>query len=152
MKPLIVLNVHAPDGAHRARWVLTPGQLTTATIGHENIRLSGDVTWAPTRSPGDRLTDARAVAGVVIPHVWDESWMPTTRTLQDILADVVAHGRDFPSHGTDCVCMDKFSREIRLQVSKAVPPDTGAREDIHSRLNGRFRIAHVLRMVERAVR
>lgn len=97
------------------------------------------------------VIDGTQVAGVVIPRVWDVSWIPTTRLLQDILEDVARHEVEFPRHGSDCVCMDAYSREIRLQVSKAVPPDTGEAGDIHIRLGARARMARVLKMVVRSL-
>ena len=55
-------------------------------------------------------------------RVWDVSFIPTRRLLADILADVVQHGLDYPSHGTGCICMDELPPgRIRLQVSKAAP-------------------------------
>lgn len=98
--------------------------------------------------------DARQLDLVQVPVVWDVSFLPTRRLLADILADVVAHGWEHPRHGIDCACMDRFSREIRLQVSKAIPPDGRTTDSdwaapIQERLNAKARIRHVLMMVER---
>ena len=86
---------------------------------------------------------------VEIPASYDYSIMPTTRPLSVILEDVVQHGVDNPTHGTDCACLDQYIREVRTQISKAVPPDRGVTDDVHLRLDGRFRIAHVLRCAAR---
>jgi len=91
---------------------------------------------------------------VQVPIVWDVSFIPSRRSLADIMADVVQHGLDNPRHGVSCVCMDQFSREIRLQVSRAIPPDGRTTDSdwakpIQERLNAKARIRYVLGMVER---
>lgn len=100
------------------------------------------------------LADATHLHLVDVPVVWDVSFIPSTRTLADILTEVVQHGVDNPSHGTGCVCMDKYVREVRLQVSKVIPPDGRTTEEdwavgVHERLEAKARIRHVLMMVER---
>lgn len=89
------------------------------------------------------------VDAVLVPVSYDYSIMPTSRHLSTILADVVRHGVDNPTHGTDCACLDRYVWEVRAHISKAVPPDRGATDDVHLRLDGRFRIAHVLKLAAR---
>jgi hypothetical protein len=110
---------------------------------------------------GRQLRDARFLwneeteASIVsVPVVWDVSFIPSTRLLVDILADVVDHGHQHPSHGINCICMDQYAREIRLQLSKAIPPDgrttdTDWAAPIQERLNAKARIRYVLDMVLR---
>lgn len=100
------------------------------------------------------LDDATHLHLVDVPVVWDVSFLPSTRLLADILADVVVHETDHTGHGIDCVCMDKYAREIRLQVSKALPPDGRTTDSewavaIQDRLNSKARVRHVLQMVVR---
>jgi hypothetical protein len=130
-----------------------PGSTLTDVPGEPGSTLT-DVPGEPGSTltdvpgePGSTLTDATALGRVVIDPTWDFAYVPSERPLYAILEEVVQHGRDNPTHGTDCVCMDKFSYEVTRHVSRAVPPDTGEGDDVHSRLDGRFRIAHILRMV-----
>ena len=71
--------------------------------------------------------------------------------MADILADVITLDVD---HGINCSCMDQAAREIRLQISKALPPDgrttdTDWADPTQDRLNAKARVRHVLSMVER---
>jgi hypothetical protein len=89
-----------------------------------------------------------------VPVVWDVSFIPTRRLLADILEEAVEHGREFPSHGVNCACMDRLVREIRLQVSKAIPPDGRTTDSdwaapIHDRVTAKARIRSVLQQMER---
>lgn len=98
--------------------------------------------------------DARHLNLVQMPANWDVSSIPTTRLLATILEDVVQHGIENPEHGVNCACMDKAAHEIRLQLSKAIPPDgrttdTDWAQPIHDRVNAKARIRHVLDMVLR---
>lgn len=91
-----------------------------------------------------------------VPIVWDVSFLPSMRLLADILADVVRHETDHTGHGINCICMDEYAREIRLQISKALPPDGRTTEQewaaaIQDRLNSKARIKHVLDMVLRGL-
>jgi len=91
---------------------------------------------------------------VDVPVVWDVSFIPSNRLLADILAEAVQHGVDYPDHGINCSCMDQYAREIRLQLSKAIPPDgrttdTDWAEPIQERLNAKARIRYILDLVLR---
>ena len=93
---------------------------------------------------------------VDVPVVWDVSFLPTRRLLADILEDVVQHGINNPEHGVNCSCMDAAAREIRLQVSKALPPDGRTTDSdwsqpIRDRVMSKARIKHVLNMVLRGL-
>lgn len=103
------------------------------------------------RTPGSLLTDARRVVdrGAHVPVSWDQMPLPSRRSLVEILQEAVQHGRDNPSHGTKCACMDRLSQEIKQQVSRAIPPDGGEVADIHWKVDARHRVRHVLGMVTR---
>lgn len=95
------------------------------------------------------IPDLPRVEGVVqVTPTYDMSYIPSNRSLSEILQDVVNHGLDEPRHGSDCICMDQYVRELRLHVSKAMPPDTNYEEmsdnDRSARLAARARITGVL--------
>jgi hypothetical protein len=82
-----------------------------------------------TGGPGEWLIDGRGVVDIDIlwrengtTHIYEWDWIPSRRPLFEILADVVQHGVDSPTHGVDCACMDKFIRELRIHVHRATPP------------------------------
>jgi hypothetical protein len=62
-----------------------------------------------------------ALGPVEVPQSHGYSVIPSTRTLTEIIREAVQHGVDFPTHGEDCVCMDRLIREVRLQVTAALP-------------------------------
>jgi hypothetical protein len=70
------------------------------------------------------------------------------RSLYDILADAVQHGREKPDHGGNCVCMDKFIREIKGQITDALP-DSSREADWERRHDARWRIHHLLNVAAR---
>lgn len=96
--------------------------------------------------PGSTLMNASTGVGVV--PTYDMSYIPSTRTLADIMQDAVRHGITHPTHGSDCSCMDNYVRELRQHISKAMPPDTNYEEmtpeDRHARLDARDRIGGIL--------
>lgn len=101
-----------------------------------------------------RQDDATHLNLVDVPVVWDVSFIPSQRGLAEILADVVAHGLANPEHGISCSCMDQAAREIRLQVSKSLPPDGRTTDSewsqpIRERVMSKARVRHVLDMVLR---
>lgn len=114
-------------------------------------KVIGLVLHNPMKIATHSLIDGTKQAGIVIPRCWDVSYVPTQRPLQDILSDVVAHGVSHTTHGIDCVCMDALIREVRVQVSRAIPPDTADVNDIHERLHARARMRHILRVVMEAL-
>jgi hypothetical protein len=82
------------------------------------------------------------------------------RTLADILRDAADHGRDNPTHGTNCACMDKYIREIRLVVAAVLSTVDGPEElewrgenkgvpKPSRKLDARWRISYVLGAVVR---
>lgn len=88
-----------------------------------------------------------------VPHTWDYRWIPSNRPLWAIMQDIVDHGKDFPRHGPGCSCLDRFLYEMKHHISRAVsmvPPDSeGTGEEYKAVMDGRARIAHVLRLVGR---
>lgn len=65
------------------------------------------------------------------------------RSLEEILSDVVQHGKDNPNHGFNCTCMDQFIREVRDQV-KSVIADTPGRDPFN-------RVYYVFSIVTRTI-
>ena|SRR6185295_7906870 len=128
----------------------------------QSLTVGVSITSAePGPEPGERLRRRNAelnpasslygwpVPRVVIAHTWDQTYIPSDRKLWEILEDVARHGIENSSHGVDCLCMDQFAREIKLHVSRAVPPDTGENGDVRHRVDARQRVAHILAMVSR---
>lgn len=165
----LLVSVIGPDNMPIGSQVCEPGQPLEFTFQSpflvsagqdQSIRMSVfDVQQMVMAQMGPRdATHLRQEDGetplIQVPVVWDVSFIPSRRTLSEILEDVVTHGQNNPEHGISCVCMDKAAREIRLQASKAIPPDgrvkdTDWAEPIQDRLNAKARIRYVLMMVER---
>lgn len=158
----LLVTAYDPNGMPAGSQIMEPGQPVSFHIPSPFLVSAGqDILLGVSVFDVDfmvrnyvPLADATHLNLVDVPVVWDVSFIPSTRLLADILADVVQHGVDNPSHGTGCVCMDQYAREIRLQVSKAIPPDgrTTAEdwaEGVHERIEAKARIRHVLMMVER---
>jgi hypothetical protein len=159
MKLLVTIydQDNSPAGAQKC----TDGQPLTFTFKSPYLISAGqEVTVGVTVFDYDLLRnltsgpkDATHLNLIEVPVVWDVSFIPSNRLLADILAEAVQHGVDFPSHGVDCACMDRLVREMRLQVSKAIPPDGRTTGDdwaapIHDRITAKARIRSVLRMME----
>lgn len=70
-----------------------------------------------------------------------------TRSLIDVLKDVIAHGQEQPRHGANCACLDKYIREVRLELEAVMPPrvtpDVSA-DDWERRFDAECRVRHVL--------
>jgi hypothetical protein len=88
---------------------------------------------------------------IQVEHTWDMCYIPSERPLYAILVDVVQHGVDFPTHGSDCVCMDAFSYEVHRHVARALGP--GRNLETYTDpvawqkcFDARMRIKHILRM------
>ncbi len=71
--------------------------------------------------PGARLVDARKLELVKANQSWRMDYLPSRRTLAEILLDVVAHGEVCPSHGMNCACVDQYIREIKQHVNRVIP-------------------------------
>ena len=164
----LIVAVFNSDNMPGGSQVCEPGQPLTFSITSPYLVSAGQPVQVGVsvfeynvlaRAQGGSLVDARHLRDdeldtslVEVPIVWDVSFIPSTRLLADILKDVVDHGQRHPTHGINCICMDEYSREIRLQVSKAIPPDgrttdTDWAQPIQERLNAKARIRHVLNMV-----
>lgn len=52
---------------------------------------------------------------------FESSIVPSGRTLAAILAEAVSHSLQYPDHGTNCVCMDNYIREVRAHANRAIP-------------------------------
>lgn len=151
--------------------LVSPGQTQTVHISLD------DTMRKPESEPGDALlTRSHGFSDpVCVDRSWDASYIPSNRPLWAIMQDVVDHTAKHPTHGAMCACMDQFSREVRMHLRKAMPPDVRPlpvydedcpdpsvcsyhsdrivlREDqanIHARVMADQRIAHVLGMVMR---
>lgn len=142
-----VMSQAVPDGAVMA--VHVPSSYLVAAGQTLEVHLS--VSHMPAGpEPGEGLLkrNAAPLGRVVIGKTWDCTYIPSERFLWQIMQDVADHGRENPSHGPSCVCMDHYAREIKLHISRAIPPDTGENRDVRHRVDARARVAHVLRMVE----
>lgn len=84
-----------------------------------------------------------------VPQTWDCSIVPSNRPLWSIFGDAMRHFDRFPGHGDDCSCMDEVIREIKAQISRAIPPDAGKPEDIARRLHGKARVRYILGVITR---
>jgi len=166
----LLVTIVSPDGLPLESRVCEPGEPLSFSMRSQYLISAGqaidigvsvfDADFIVTSQMGPR-EDARHLTQrdgetplIVLPQVWDVSFIPSTRLLADILAEAVQHGMDFPSHGVDCACNDRFVREIRLQVSKAIPPDGRTSEGnwaegIHERITAKARIKSILHQMVR---
>jgi hypothetical protein len=74
------------------------------------------------------LIDARRVVQgdlVCLPNCFDLSYLPSNRSLTEILRDVAGHN---PKHGYNCVCMDELIREVRVHAMSVIPDKSAGRE------------------------
>lgn len=87
------------------------------------LLVSADIYATRVADPGDCLRDATGVDRklVVVPISYEYCRIPSDRPLWQIFAEAVQHGVDFPTHGSDCVCMDNFAREMRVHMRRAAP-------------------------------
>lgn len=77
---------------------------------------------------------------------------PRCRTLIEIVTDIKKHREEFSRHGNNCVCMDKFARELKAQIREVLPdmhdieppPNKVTRQTVYS-------LGHVLGMVTRSL-
>ena len=158
----LLVTVYGPDGIPAESRICEPGEPLSFHVPSPYLISAGQPI-----DIGVSVFDADAVVAnstflddathfnlIDVPVVWDVSFTPSRRLLSDILADVVRHGEEHPTHGINCICMDEYSREVRLQLSKAIPPDgrttdTDWAQPIQKRLNAKARIQYVLGMVLR---
>jgi hypothetical protein len=163
----ITINVHDPETmAVTDRLVIREGLIMTIGVRTSYLVSAGqtmDVLISAGENrviqmpePGSLLADARGVVPhpVKIDHTHDYRFIPPDRPLWAILVDVVAHDDEFPTHGTDCVCMDQFAYEVRRHIGRALPATddvaTWTNTEKWSKAFGqRMRIRHVLRMAGR---
>lgn len=105
---------------------------------------------------------------IQVDHSGDYGMIPSRRPLYAVLEDIIQHGVENPTHGTNCACMDRFSYELHAHVSRALPEVQRVAVELDPRewhdpgdewadvpesrcanLDARHRIAHVLTMVIR---
>ena len=143
----VIAGLHPVGVQLRSPYLVSAGQLI-------DIQVAAQAVAVLKADPGDRLIDARQLCHssgrIQVLPTHNYEYIPSARPLWDILADVVQHGVEWPSHGIDCVCMDKFSYEIKHHILRATPKRT---EDTYqntdeweSHYRARMRIKHVLRM------
>lgn len=145
-----ISRVVVPEGfvvrtSFPSSWLISPGQPIDVDVSIEAV---SDPKPGGVVQDGRKMPAAREIA-YRVPVSWDSMPIPSTRTLSQIIEEAVRHGYDNPSHGVDCSCMDKYAQEIKQQISRAIPPDTGSTTDIHWKIDARHRVATILRMVTR---
>lgn len=72
------------------------------------------------------------------------------RSLVDILAEAVQHGKDNPDHGGNCACLDRLVREIKQQIN-AVLPTSEDEPDWERRTDARWRVTYLLNAASRYI-
>ena len=131
--------------ALQSPWLVAQGQTFPVVLTVSN-------PVADRLPPGSLLADARQITMdgadpmVEVGRSWIMSYMTSERALYAIVADIVKHGEDNPSHGVGCSCMDHFSYEIKRHLTRGLGP--GGRDAVAS-VQGRHQIAHILGMVAR---
>lgn len=92
------------------------------------------VTPAPITEPGDGLV-VWSDTTIRIKPVWQDCLIPSRRPLWAIVSDVVAHGVEYPTHGTGCSCMDRFSWEIKAHLYRSLPTTQAGAHLAKARIN-----------------
>lgn len=70
------------------------------------------------------------------------------RSLVAILEDAIQHGKDNPTHGTNCACMDRLIRELKAQVNQVLPTSE-SEPSWEVRLDSRSRVSYLMRAASR---
>jgi hypothetical protein len=108
--------------------------------------------------PGSVLIDGRGVVSIQAIDSdspgrkwWEHDMVPSPRAMWEIAVDIAVHGVIYPDHGTDCVCMDAYAREVRTHIQRALPiVDYGRGEmstlDWERNFVARMRLKRVLTM------
>lgn len=163
MSRIVLTVIEGPNLGHTPRYSLQPGQVQMITHRPDylvspgqscDLMVSAQAMDGHT-APGDRLVWApqHIFEGMCahVPMSWDYTSLPSSRTLWSILAEVADHGKEYPNHGYNCVCMDPYARELREHIGRAMPPSAGRDEqgEIHDRVGARNRMRHVLMMAMR---
>jgi hypothetical protein len=130
----------------RSPYLVSAGQTIEIGVAAQTVTM-------PQVEPGDRLIEGRMLRGprdIKVEYTHDCGWVPSTRPLWEVLQDAAQHGIDFPTHGIDCVCMDKLSYELKHHILRALPERTGDTyinsKEWEDHFNARMRIKHVLRL------
>ena len=163
MKAVVYIG---PSGSSMmVRQVLTPGvrhsvsllsPWLVARLQTFPVTIQVDLMPDPEEVPGGALL-ARSLTKTVVsvPHSWDRCVVPSRRTLKEILDDVVRHGRNYPTHGSDCICMDAYIREVRAHINAATPFSSmeadNNREVWERRMDALMRMSHVLDVARRTL-
>ena len=78
------------------------------------------------------------------------------RTIAEIVTDILQHRDENPTHGTNCACLDKYAREIKVQLIEVMPwmfsynPEISS-EEWKARVDKKSSVAHVLGMISRSM-
>lgn len=122
-------------------------------LGVGTIDILVAVTELPKQEPGWSLIDCRHLEIFVKdtrPYEWD--YIPSSRPLWQIVQDIVDHGEIYPTHGTNCTCMDKYAQEIKQHIHRALPnTDRTSATAWTDNFDARSRVSHVLQMVTRGL-
>lgn len=166
-----------PGHQHRVRYLVQNGLTQTVKLEGEPVQelMVNVVHQRTNQTPGSALRDARSLQLVKTPvnefgcaQYYEQEYIPSRRPLWEVLADVVAHGEECPSHGINCACVDKYIREVRQHINRVIPeverillPEEERvpfddnwvynREQAEAARKARWRITHVLNAVMRSV-
>lgn len=74
------------------------------------------------------------------------------KELMQYIREIAQHQVDYPTHGTNCACMDRFSQAMRADIRQVLESfDKSGRlpSGSHEGLQAKFRVTHVLQMIVR---
>lgn len=166
-----------PGHQHRVRYLVQNGLTQTIKLEGEPVQelMVNVVHQRTSHTPGSALRDARKLELIKMPvneygglAFYPQEYIPSRRPLWEILADVVQHGEECPTHGMNCACVDTYIREVRQHLNRVIPeveripvPEeqqvpwddnwTYDREQAEAARKARWRIIHVLNCVMRSV-
>lgn len=69
---------------------------------------------------GERLIDARELVKINVNWVGYFDYIPSDRTLYEILEDAIGHYALNPTHGVGCSCLDRYVQELKQQILRVV--------------------------------
>jgi hypothetical protein len=70
------------------------------------------------------------------------------RSLVDILAEAVQHGKDNPTHGGNCACLDRLIWELKRQIHSVIP-SSAEEPEWERRTDARWRVTYLLNAASR---
>jgi hypothetical protein len=70
------------------------------------------------------------------------------RPLADILAEAIQHGKDNPTHGGNCACLDGLLWELKRQINSVIP-SSADEPDWERRNDARWRVTYLMNVASR---